>query len=457
MAYTVDFGTIVKRENSTANTFTASVSADCLLKDGTDILRPTFSLQLSSDFPMTANYMHVSSFGRYYWITGIYFERGVWYVSGEIDVLGTYKSEIGGTSAYILRAASENNEYIPDTIFPYRSDCYDNAQTWNVGFDGSNGGTVIITCAGNNNLVPNTESYYALVDFMWQELYTECFSTQFLQDMDNAWSGLSNLLLNGLLRPEDYISNAIWLPIDYTDIPGTAKQICLGFTQTAAAGKPISPASMLFSDQHSFTIPDHPQISTYGKWLNGNGTRMTSVFLPGYGSVALDSDLAIEPNSTVDISWGVDCTGIINYRVTQGDLIQHYAANISTPVGWNVARPDVFNMIGNIGQALNPATMSIGAIGNALASALPHVDRICSGGSRVLPSLAPSIRVNTKAYLLPADLDFTTTGRPLGTMRQINTLSGYILCDSTVNVACGGTREEIDRIKGYLTGGVYYE
>lgn len=463
MAYTVSFGTINKKENSTSRSYTEVLSASCVLKESTDVLRPTVSLaaQIVTDELLRCNYMFIGSFHRYYWITGINFIHGSWYVSGEVDVLASFKTAIGNTKAYILRSASSYDEYVPDRYFPFQNDAVDSVQTWNVGFDGSDGGTILISCAGSNNGV-DTECYYALVDYMWYYIYSTCFTNGFLTDLDNAWSGLSNLALNGIVRPEDYISAAIWLPINYTDIPGVAQNIYLGFTRSNAVGKPISPSTLLFQDENTFTIPDHPQIGTYGKWLNGNMSRFISCFLPGYGTISLDSDLAIESGSTVNIKWAVDCSGVIDYAVTQGYQTQHFTTNISTPVGWSVSRSDIMSAFSNAAGAVGSLAMgnvghSMSNIGNAIESAFPHVERICSGGSRVLPSLAPSIRINTKSYILPANLDFTSTGRPLATMKQISTLSGYILCDNSASVSCPGTKEEIEKINSYLSGGFYYE
>ena len=461
MAFTVSFGVISKKENSTSNAYSESLSADCLLKDGTDILRPTFSLQLASGFPVTCNYMYVAGFGgRYYWITGINFEKGVWYISGEVDVLGTYKTDIGNTSAYVLRSASDYNEYIPDTLFPFESNVDVTSMHQSIGLDAT--GTIIISCAGKTDGT-GSENYYALTPAVWQRIYANIFSSQFLSDYKSAWQGLVDEFTNQILRPSDYISSAIWVPVPYSSVGGIrTRPITLGYSYSGSNGKAINPGELLYSDFKSITIPTHMQYPTYGKWINGNAGRRIEMYLPGYGSTILDADAAIDMNSVM-VSWGVDCTGIIHYEVIQGGYLHSYfSANISTPVGFTEARANVTGAVGGllagIGQGITGNFLgSAATIGSALTSAVPKVERMVQGGSRALVEISPNIVISVSNYQLPSGLDFTTTGRPCGKTVAINTLSGYVECHSTASVQCAGTKEEIEKINAFLSGGFYYE
>ena len=59
-------------------------------------------------------------------------------------------------------------------------------------------------------------------------------------------------------------------------------------------------------------------------------------------------------------------------------------------------------------------------------------------------------------YYHTVDEDLSEFGRPLCKVKQINTLSGYILC---TNAEChiSGTLDESSKINGYLNGGFFYE
>lgn len=458
MAYTVSFGTINKRENSTSQSYTEAVSASCLLKDSTDILRPTFSLaaQIEGDALLPCNYMYVAAFGRYYWITGIEFYHGTWYVSGEVDVLASYKSAIGNTQAYVLRAASQYDEYIPDHLFPFESNAdVSGANYHDIGLDSE--GTVLISCAGISDGT-DSEVYYAISPSTWNRIYETFFTSQFMLDYKSVWTGLVDEFTNVVFRPEDYISNAIWIPVDLDDITGQrVRDITIGYTDTGLSGLAIEPSDLLYSGSVTIPIPSHLQRNTYGKWLAGNTARTIELYLPGYGTTILDSDALID-NSTIIVSWGVDCSGVIHYAVIQaGEKTSFFSANISTPVGWSSSRADLTGAISSIAGGLaNPLNL-IGSIGSAIQSTAPKVERMVAGGSRAIVSVSPYIRVSVTNYQLPSGLDFATTGRPLCKTVLISTLSGYVQCSETASVACAGTREEIDRINAYLAGGFYYE
>lgn len=460
MPYTVNFGTIVKRENSTANTFTVSVSADCLLKDGTDILRPTFSLQLASDFPMTANYMHVSAFGRYYWITGIYFERGVWYVSGEIDVLGTYKAEIGATMAYVLRAASDHDERIADGFYTLES-VPTGLPSWEpTEFDTT--GTIIVSVLGNDGT--DSYCYYAMYPATWARLYSIMYNSNFLNNYGTFWSNIATDIFNTIINPGDYVSSAIWLPVKYDDIAGTPSNIWIANFQTGFFGKHITPNTLLLYKSKTLTLPDHPQEAANGVWMRGNRCSRDELLLPGYGTIVLDSDvIAAMAVRTISIQYAVDCTGAVTYHVNYGGQDVYCNANIGTPCGFGDIRPDFSQALSSVFNAAvsglngNFAGAAAGIVDATMASK-PQVERISSGGSRTLPTVMPYFYSNSLFYLLPSDAyDNTGSGRPLCKTVQISTLSGYVVCASTVSVACSGTREEINRVNSHLSEGFYYE
>lgn len=466
MAYTVSFGTCTKRVNSTSRSYTQVVSASCLLKESTDILRPTFSLsaQTIGDALLTCNYMYVAAFGRYYWITGIQFIHGSWYVSGDVDVLASYKTEIGNTTAYVLRAASQYDEYIPDNLFPMESSVHMGGQTLNVGFDAD--GVILVCVAGIDSNGQSTQTYYCMDPVYWDAMCGECFTNNFVTAADNAFAGVSNMFVSATFKPEDYISSAIWLPINYSDLTssiGLPQRVRLGYLElNGILGIACLPNQLLMNKYDTLTIPAHAQASAYGKWMNGNAARKLCIYLPGYGQAVLDADSAVESGSQVSVRWAIDCSGIIHYRVILNGKSQYFSGDISTPVGWGVSRPNITGAIASLGSGIAAAATGniYGAamsIGSAALSAVPNVERIVSGGSRVLPALSAYIQLFYEDYYLPSGISFASVGRPLGKTVQIGTLSGFILCHNSASVSCAGTGEEHDRINSFLTGGFYYE
>ena len=104
MSISVGFTTESKRENSTKQR-TMSTVHNCLLKNGCSLLYPTLLLELNtSAFP---NYAGFQIENKYYNVTDIRSVRNnLFEISGEVDVLATYKNAIGSTTEYIARAAS---------------------------------------------------------------------------------------------------------------------------------------------------------------------------------------------------------------------------------------------------------------------------------------------------------------------------------------------------------------
>ncbi len=82
-----------------------------------DILRPTLKLKGGN---ISYNYIK-SLFGRNYWITGQTLDNGVNYVSCVVDAWASWKSDIYGTSQFVLRSEKQGNPFINDTSFPCTS------------------------------------------------------------------------------------------------------------------------------------------------------------------------------------------------------------------------------------------------------------------------------------------------------------------------------------------------
>ena len=119
MSISVGFTTESKRENSTKQR-TMSTTQNCLFKNGCSMLYPTLLLELDTDtFP---EYTGFKIENRYYNVTDIKSVRqNLFEVSGEVDVLATYKTEIGSATEYVLRASSANDPLIIDVKYPAKA------------------------------------------------------------------------------------------------------------------------------------------------------------------------------------------------------------------------------------------------------------------------------------------------------------------------------------------------
>lgn len=98
------------------------------LRDQCSVLSPKILMRINdvSDLK-NVNYMHIGEFGRYYYITDIISVRNTLIeVSGHVDVLSTYRTQILGNDAIIARSGLKGNynTYLQDSELATYQDSY---------------------------------------------------------------------------------------------------------------------------------------------------------------------------------------------------------------------------------------------------------------------------------------------------------------------------------------------
>lgn len=90
------------------------------LLDDTSILTPTIEVRESTiiDDLWTINYFYIPKFKRYYFVTDAVATAGMFRISGRVDVLRTYKSEILISSQIISRQENLQDRYLHDSMIP---------------------------------------------------------------------------------------------------------------------------------------------------------------------------------------------------------------------------------------------------------------------------------------------------------------------------------------------------
>ena len=96
---------------------TQVLNTSVALKGGSGVENVELDINTSVDITQ-CNYMYISDFGRYYFITSIAVIRNdVYRVSAHVDVLSTYKSQVRSLSAIIARQETLANHYLDDAEF----------------------------------------------------------------------------------------------------------------------------------------------------------------------------------------------------------------------------------------------------------------------------------------------------------------------------------------------------
>ena len=127
MAISATFYKNDKKVNSTKLPVSSpdDITLSVELKDVVNLFTP--SLIISTDTfvsgghiinPMKWNYCYLPDFERYYFVRSWSWVLGRWECSLEVDVMASFKTEIGNTSAFVLRAASQCDPDLIDTKYP---------------------------------------------------------------------------------------------------------------------------------------------------------------------------------------------------------------------------------------------------------------------------------------------------------------------------------------------------
>jgi len=453
LAYQVDFGIIEKKINSTSAGFTINFSAACLLKIPCDVYNPTFLVQ--GEFPPTNNYFHVAAFGRYYWITSIKFQGGQWEVTGETDVLASFKGYIGSQLQYISRCTGYRNGDLNDSLAIANTTPVISRSSYGLGL--STVGCYVICVAGTTG-----NKFYMLPEASWEAVCAKVFSSGFMVENYNFWQAIQQEFFNLVLDPEDYILNCKWIPVA---AQGTPAEVSIGLlTNTGIAGGVVSAGTSVFAATFSFTAPSHPQAATYGTYLNGNAYRKISLALPGYGNIILDAD-ALAVNGAISIVAEMDITGVLTYSINYAGFHTYVCTDLSADAGYSVTKSGMGNAIAAIGGGIANGASAGGLAGavaggvsgaiSAVFSAMPQVERASTGGSRSA-LLGGELIVLTTMFYTIADYSSIRIGNPACLTSLPSNFPGYIKCENAT-VSCPGTEQEIQKINDYLNGGFYYE
>lgn len=454
MAYTVTFGTIYKRVNSTLNTYTPVFTASCVMKEPCDLLNPTFTLQVQNTELLhnNMNYMEVAELGRFYWITSMTFVLGHWEVSGKVDVLGTYKTDIGAHPQYIVRASATFDGRIPDSYAVAKASPIIQPMTGPIGLNAT--GCYVICTAGKTG-----NKFYMMYGATWETLYASIFTSGFLNDYYNAWDAIVQDVVNTVLNPADYILSAKWLPCTPT---GNYENISLGFHDTGVPAYVVQPGTVVMTSVFDWTIPDHPQAASYGYYLNSNPFRKIGLFLPGYGNIVIDPDIVATANNLY-IKAELDISGALTYSISllsSGNRVWTTAVtcDVSTDAGFATQKSGITSALSAVAGGFAAGGVA-GALAEGAASAvhnaIPQVERASVGGSRSILATDGLIVCTIEYYEIAAPAP-AAIGLPLCVYAALSGYNGFIQCRNA-SVPCNGTQTEIEEINSFLNGGFFYE
>lgn len=496
----VFYSGFTKKKNSTKQppAGTSNITLSGTLKQNCSVLNPTVQIKrVTGDVvPQGFTYAYISAFNRYYFVTDWTWNEPFWECSMSVDVLASWKTQIGQQTEYVLRTdTTDDTVYSPwicDVAYPGTSyftkdqTLFPNYPFSSAYTGGVAAGTYIlgIISGDTSSSSVGAITYYAMTAAQFAGLKGILFGDANLvvmglaqyngNDLEPLVTDMSLEMTKAMYNPYQYVASCMWFPIQISDIDTKTlvTSIKLGWWSYPASGYIVNAQYITFG-QHA-TPPAHPQAATRGKYLNyAPYTRRK--LLGVAGEQPIDCSF-IGEHDNIALTWNVDLiTGqcrldvfvynseqqsATNYRIMQRDFligVPIQLAQIATDyLGAAVAAVDMTAGVMSAVRHLDPgAALSATANGvyNTLNAAMPQMATSGANGSFLVVNNGIGL---ISEFVFPTDEDIHHKGRPVCRNIQLNTLSGYILCaEGEFDISC--MDEERGMISDFMTTGFFWE
>lgn len=312
MAITATFCKNNKKINSTKQPVAAAddITLQVELKDVTNLFTP--SLIISADIftdglghivnPMQYNYVQIPDFNRFYFVRSWSWILGRWECACEVDVLATFKTEIGSTNAFILRAASQYDADIIDTKYPttmneaasLQDESLFGATTpWNTDIKNASitQGFYVVSVVNDDSSAIGGVSYYAMSAVVMQELMNKLFAAP-------TWMGITDANISAdlqkmLFNPMQYITSIMWIPRGLnTSGMSAIYTIPLGWWSLTLTGGfyRLNVTNTAVEFTISCSMLYHPQYNaSKRRWLQLSPYTTCCLYMPPFGFIPLDT------------------------------------------------------------------------------------------------------------------------------------------------------------------------
>ena len=476
MSFTVNFYKFSKKENSTAQPSAAPVSYDCILLSGSGLVNPTiiidYGFQAAPDF----NYCIIPAFDRSYWIQEWTFSGARWSAALSVDVLGTYKAEIGSSHLYALRASNPSliDGSIVDNFYPTKTGCTFQQDIIASPWLTNNSGCY---CLGvtNNNPDFGSLKYYILRPQDMASIISYLLSDDILHDNQFDATNASFALQKSVIDPSQYIKSCVYLPVSYDSLiikyPNTAPVTVFDWAIRDGNGNDIVAPYVVATDPvlllaQSFTIPKHPQTQSRGNFVNGAPYTILTLFMPPFGVLDIDTSLTagaqnIITQTEMDIPSGL---GVMTVTIN-GAIINRIEAMIGIPIQLSQVSRDypgaASSILGGIGSVVDKVLSGnkagaiisgVSSVGNAAMQLMARSQTIGQGGTYAQLTRAPGLYAQ---FFTIVDDDVDCNGRPC--CKLIYPSSGGYFLIQDADISIDATASELSEIRRFLESGFYWE
>lgn len=496
-----------KKTNSTKlPTDFGSTMEPCIFKEPCSIETPVVKLEWSIDpsiMKLTdCNYAYLECFNRYYWITDIIsLNNNYWEIRMKVDVLASFRTEIGNQECYVLRAESMFNGEIIDRLYPARAVpniYYSDIQS---AFQKDFGHGIYVLGIVNKMSSAGAVSYYVFTQGQIALLKEYLLDVpDYLRSIVGSqqapeWNiDVSSDTVKVLFNPFQYIVSAMWFPLTLADLGITETDkysaITLGWWTINISAYRI-PSMNINIGLGAGTIT-----ANFGSWISEQSPYVDSKYIymnfPPYskyimhfepfGTIELNGSLCgeklrNEKNYTIRFRGDIDLiTGqcylyTVEWNFTTQEYDNTYILELNAQIGVPVQLGQITSDTGQGAiQAIKAVQDTVGSVSYSGITA--GIVSSLSGVYDALQTVAPNLTTighqsglaafNNKPYLisigyLQVSRDPEERGYPVCAMARIGDLSGFIMtanCDIEIYKA---TLNEQKEIKAFMDGGFFYE
>lgn len=430
-----------KDKNSTKIPDSGGTDHNVTLKENCSVIKPIFILRY--DGTPTFNYCHYI-FG-YYFVDDIVMQnKNIYEVHCSLDVLGTYRSDILGSTQFIKRSTSDYNANLYDAIFDPQLNPIITQETTQSPLDST--GTYIAKISSSTSASFGV-TYVCGSRAEISNLIGRCYD---LNNWDNFLTTGLESLQKTVFDFSQYIQEIYWLPVTRGDIPNqgsTGSTFFIGAWQLDGGTGDATTflGNYVIKLGHSITAP-----SRYYHDFRDFSNNYTQFILdiPGVGSINLD---AKDVYKGLAVQYEIDLkTGDAKHIITADNKhITTIRCNYKTPVSYATFNN---NFIGGANQIISGIT-SIGAgvggaiggdYGSAVKSGASGVGDLATGlvalesitshqvsSQGTMGDILTNSSYTLTRHVYPcASQPIFNVGRKLNEYRTLSNLSGFCQCEN---------------------------